>query len=119
MNECIYIHSYYKKEEHPLKDPKNTGPVKPKGIRIEVTENGVLTTNVRVPYFVVKMGLRFGQMADGASKKENHEDQLKKLKDVDMDAILGSLHSGELTLPCLLVEVDEPDKNEHVKITLE
>ena len=93
--------------------------VKPKSIRIEVTENGVLTANVRIPYFVVKMGLKFGQMANNSKKKGDAENELERLKDIDMDAIFEALDSGEMTLPCVLVEVDEPDKNEHVKITLE
>ena len=102
-----------------MENKRNLDPVKPKGIRIEVTENGVLTTNVRVPYFLVKMGLKFWQMSDHSKKKESARDELERLKDIDMDAILEALSNGELTLPCLLVEVDEPDKNEHVKITLE
>lgn len=102
-----------------MKNNQNTNPVKPKGIRIEVIENGVLTANVRVPYFIVKMGLKFGQMADHSTKRGGAENELERLKDIDMDAILEALSNGELTLPCLLVEVDEPDKNEHVKITLE
>ncbi|KOA20344.1 hypothetical protein CLHOM_12560 [Clostridium homopropionicum DSM 5847] len=103
-----------------MESKQNIKPIKPKGIRIEITENGVLTTNVRVPYFVVKMGMKFGQMAaDSSKKKGSVEDELERLKDVDMDAIFEALNSGELTLPCLLVEVDEPDKNQHVKITLE
>lgn len=93
--------------------------VKPKSIRIEVTENGVLTANVRIPYFVMKMGLKFGQMANNSKKKGDAENELERLKDIDMDAIFEALDSGEMTLPCVLVEVDEPDKNEHVKITLE
>lgn len=98
---------------------QNSKPDKPKGIRIQVTENGVLTANVRVPYFVVKMGLKFGQMSHNAKKQGSAENELERLKDVDMDAILESLNNGGLSLPCLLVEVDEPDKNEHVTITLE
>ncbi len=102
-----------------MENNQNMNPVKPKGIRIEVTENGVLTANVRMPYFIVKMGLKFGQMAHHSKKKRSAEDELERLKDIDFDAIFEELNSGELTLPCLLVEVDEPDKNEHVKITLE
>ncbi|WP_410768814.1 hypothetical protein [Fontibacillus sp. BL9] len=102
-----------------MENKQNMKPVKPKWIRIEVTENGVKTANLRVPYFIVKIGLRFGQMADYSKKKGSAENELERLKDVDMDAILELLGSGELTLPCLLVDVNEPDKNQHVKITLE
>ena len=100
-----------------MENKHKVNSVKPQGIRIEVTENGVLTANVHVPLFVAKMGLIFGQ--NHSKKKENAENELDRLKDIDMDAILKALDNGVVTLPCLLVEVDEPDKNEHVKITLE
>ncbi len=98
---------------------QNPKPAKPKGIRIQVTENGVLTANVRIPYFIAKIGLKFGQTADNSKKKKSAEDELERLKAVDMDAVLEALGNGEISLPCLLVEVDEPDKNEHITITLE
>lgn len=31
-----------------MKNQENSKPVKPKGIRIQVTENGVLTANVQI-----------------------------------------------------------------------
>jgi hypothetical protein len=102
-----------------MENKQNMKTVKPKKIRIEVTEKGVLTANVCVPYFVVKMGIKLGQMSGNSKKKESAEDELERLKDIDMDAILEALGEGELDLPCLLVEVDESDKNRHVKITLE
>lgn len=93
--------------------------VKPRNILIQVTENGKATANVRIPFFIIKMGMKFGQMAANSKKGGNHEDALERLKDVDLDAILEALNSGELSLPCLLVDVDEPEKNEHVTIILE
>lgn len=102
-----------------MKNQENSKPVKPKGIRIQVTENGVLTANVQIPYFIVKMGLKFGQMADNSKKKGSHEDELERLKNIDIDAILEELNRGELSLPCTLVDVDELEKNKHVTITLE
>lgn len=68
-----------------MKNQENSKPVKPKGIRIQVTENGVLTANVQIPYFIVKMGLKFGQMADNSKKKGSHEDELERLKNIDID----------------------------------
>lgn len=102
-----------------MENNQHMDPVKPKEIRIKVTENGVLTANVRVPCFIVKMGLKFGQMADHSKRKGTAEDELERLKDIDMNAIFEALGNGNLSLPCLLVEVDEPDKNQNVKITLE
>ncbi|GEM_PF-2450548 len=102
-----------------MENEHRSKPVKPKNILIQVTEEGTLKTNVRVPFFMLKMGLKFGQMAANAKKPGAREEELERLKDIDMDAILEALNSGELSLPCLLVDVDEPNKNQHVKITLE
>ncbi|MGN6711117.1 hypothetical protein [Anaerocolumna jejuensis] len=102
-----------------MDNQQNYRPVKPKGIRIQVTENGALTTNVLIPYFAVKMGLHFGQMTGNSRKKGKAADELELLKDIDIEAVLDLLNKGELSLPCLLAEVDEPDKNEHATITLE
>jgi hypothetical protein len=102
-----------------MQSSQHQNSIKPRGIRIEVTEDDVLTANVFIPYFVVKMGLKFGQMTDKAKKKGRAENELEYLRDIDLNAILEALRTGELTLPCLLMEVDERDKNQHVKITLE
>jgi hypothetical protein len=92
-------------------------PMKPKTLVVKVTENGKLTANVRIPFIIVKMGMKFGQMELKA--KEGNKDELERLKDIDFDSILEALNSGELSLPCILVDVDEPAKNEHVTIILE
>lgn len=102
-----------------MENQKKLKPIKPKTLLIQVTENGKLTANVRVPFFLVKMGIKFGQMELNAKKQENHTNELERLKDIDLDSILEALNSGELSLPCLLVDVDEPEKNEHVTIILE
>lgn len=101
-----------------MENEQTVKPVKPRGVRIEVTRNGMTTANVRVPYFFVKMGLKFGQTAE-ASKEGGCAEELERLREVDMDSIFGALDSGDLTLPYPLAEVDEPEKNQHVKITLE
>jgi hypothetical protein len=93
--------------------------VKPKYIHIQVTQNGKSTANVHIPYFFVKMGMKFGQMSADAKQPENGKEELDRLKDIDLNAIQEALNNEELSLPCLLVDVDEPDKNEHVTITLE
>lgn len=36
-------------------------PAKPKRMCVLVTENGNLITNVRMPYFMFKMGMKFGK----------------------------------------------------------
>lgn len=94
-------------------------PIKPKYIHIQVTKNGESTANVHIPYFFVKMGIKFGQMSADAKQQGHGKEEFYRLKDIDLDAIQEALNSGELSLPCILADVDEPDKNEHVTITLE
>ncbi len=102
-----------------MKKNQQVKPIKPKYIHIQVTKNGESTANVHIPYFVVKMGIKFGQMSADAKQKGQGKEELDRLKDIDLDAIQEALNNGEFSLPCLLVDVDEPDKNEHVTITLE
>jgi len=91
----------------------------PKHMLIQVMEQGVLKVNVRLPFFLVKMGLKFGRMAANANHTGSGDKALEYLKDVDLDAVLQSLDNGELSLPLLLVDVDEPENNTHVTLLLE
>jgi hypothetical protein len=110
----LYIFIQLKEDNFMNQQPLNL--IKPKSIHIEVTENGILISNVRIPYFIVQKGLKLGQIINN---KRSDKNELDRLKDVDIDVILEYLNNGEISLPCRLIEVDEPDKNEHIKITLE
>lgn len=93
--------------------------VNPKQMLIQVTQQGQPKVNVRIPFFLVKMGLKFGQMAVDAKQAGGHDQALEYLKEVDLDSVMQALHSGEASLPMTLVDVDEPEKNTHVNIVLE
>ncbi len=92
--------------------PEKSKPIKPKSLHINVVENGKVTTDVSIPFFLVKMGMKFAQ-------KEVKGDDLKMLEEVDLDSIIDALNSGELSIPCTLINVEEADKNKHVTITLQ
>lgn len=92
--------------------PEKSKPIKPKSFHINVVEDGKVTTDVSIPFFLIKMGMKFAQ-------KEAKGDDLKMLEEVDLDSIIDALNSGELTLPCTLIDVEETDKNKHVTITLQ
>jgi hypothetical protein len=96
----------------------STGGIHPKNILIQVTEAGKSQPNVRIPFFVVRAGMKIGQTVSN-HKTAKRQDELDMLKDVDIDTILTSLNNGELTLPCLLVDVEDSENERHVKITLE
>lgn len=99
------------------KEESNQRPVRPKSIFIEVAEGGKRQPDVRIPFFMVKAGMKIGQALHSQKAKGGNE--LDLLKDIDIDAIVSSIGKGELTLPCLLAEVDDSENDKHVKITLE
>lgn len=92
---------------------------KPKRFCVLVTENGKQTTNVRLPYFMFKMGMKFGKMAAKNGDIPDCGDAMAYLEGFDIAELERSLESGEQTLPLVLVDVDEPDKDSHVTVTLE
>lgn len=99
-----------------MNNQPNLKSIKPKAIRIQVRKNDILTTNMRIPYFALKMGVKIGKIID-KSNKGNVDTELERLKDIDR--ILEALNYEEISLPYLLVEVDEGEKKDHVTITLE
>ena len=94
-------------------------PAKPKRMCVLVTENGNQTTNVRMPYFMFKMGMKFGKLAAKNGNIHNREDAMAYLEGFDLADLERSLENGEQTLPLVLVDVEEPGKNIHVTVTLE
>jgi hypothetical protein len=92
---------------------------KPKRLCVLVTENGRQTTNVRMPYFMFKMGMKFGKMAAANGDIPDCADAMSYLEGFDLVELERSLASGEQELPLTLVDVDEPDKNSHVTVTIE
>lgn len=96
-----------------------TRTAKPKRLCVLVTENGRQTTNVRLPYFMFKMGMKFGKKAAANGDISDCDDAMAYLEGFDVAELERSLASGEQELPLILVDVDEPDKNSHVTVTIE
>ncbi|WRS26161.1 hypothetical protein U6B65_07285 [Oscillospiraceae bacterium MB08-C2-2] len=93
----------------------------PKRILIKVTEGGKSKVNVKVPFSLVRVGLKLGQAAGAMSGKLSPENAaaLEMLKTIDIDEIMSALSEGDITLPYALVDVDDESKGEHVQIVLE
>ncbi len=87
-----------------------------KGLLIRITEEGKTQPEVRIPYFVFKAGMKLGKIAGG---KKNSGKEWEILSTLDMDFVLESLNNGEQSLPCLLTEVDDAEKKQHIEIWLE
>ena len=97
------------------KEPISKSP-RLKGLLIRITEEGKTQPEVRIPYFVFKTGMKLGKIAGG---KKNSGREWEMLNALDMDLVLESLNNGEQSLPCLLTEVDDAEKNQHIEIWLE
>jgi len=91
---------------------------KPKRLSVLVTEHGKQTTHVRMPYFMFKMGMKFGKMA-ARNGDIQEQDAMAYLEGFDVAELERSLESGEQSLPLVLVDVDEPENDKHVTVTLE
>lgn len=91
---------------------------KPKRLCVLVTEHGKQTAHVRMPYFMFKMGMKFGKMA-AQNGDIAEKDAMAYLEGFDVAEMERSLESGEQSLPLVLVDVDEPENDKHVTVTLE
>ncbi|MEM1485060.1 hypothetical protein V6615_09290 [Oscillospiraceae bacterium PP1C4] len=94
--------------------------VSPKRILVHVTENGKTKVNVRIPFSLVRVGLKLGQSFSslGAKYSVDYSAEAELIKSIDIDEVLDSLSSGEISLPYTMVDVDD-EKNQHVQIIME
>ncbi|MDL2226012.1 hypothetical protein LJC20_07490 [Eubacteriales bacterium OttesenSCG-928-M02] len=103
-----------------------SGGLRPKRLTVLVTENGKNKVNVKVPFSLVRAGLKFGKsigaigLKSGGSKEEEAA-VMEMLQSIDIDEILRSLEEGDITLPYTIVDVDdmEDGQMQHVKVVLE
>lgn len=96
----------------------------PKRIIVRVVENGKSKVNVKVPFSLVRVGLKLGQTFSSLGSKyvqnsPEARDAMEILKNIDLDELLSSISDGEITLPYTLVEVDDEEKATHVVVGLE
>ncbi|MDR2931865.1 MAG: hypothetical protein LBV27_02030 [Oscillospiraceae bacterium] len=97
----------------------------PKRIVVLVTEDDKAKVNVKVPFSLVRAGLKIGKAFGGFSARnadsEAEARAFEMLQELDIDEILASISDGEIELPYTMVDVDniEDGKVQHVKVTLE
>lgn len=100
-----------------------SGRPDPKRLVVQVTENGRTKVNVRVPFSLVRLGLKmgktFGSMGTWYSTDESGAQAMEILQSIDVDEIIDSLKDGDVTLPYTIVDVEEEIKGERVLIILE
>ena len=92
-----------------------TGPaLNPKRLRMYAQEGGKAKFNMTVPFSVVRAGLKIAQVVG-----PKYSEEAKFLETIDIDEILESLNTGEITLPYTIMEGDDEEKGEHILIVLE
>lgn len=95
----------------------------PKRISVLVTGDGKTKVNVKVPFSLVRAGLKlgktFGVYGAKFTKDPSEAEMLESLKSLDVDEILNSINDGDITLPYTMVDVEDDEKGEHVKVVLE
>lgn len=91
---------------------------KPRKVHIDVTEDGKKTADVRLPYGMFKMGMKYGKSA-AKEEKDSCAQAMAKLVDFDCAAFERAVAQGEILLPHQLLDTTDIETNTHVIITAE
>lgn len=99
------------------------GVLSPKRIIVLVSEGGKPKVNVRIPFSLLRIGLKLGKSFGSMGLKNVNDEQsaqaFEMLQSLDIDELLNSVDDGEITLPYTIVDVEDAEKGEHVLIVIE
>lgn len=91
---------------------------KPRKVHIDVTESGKKTADVRLPYGMFRMGMKYGKDA-AAKETDSCARAMACLKDFNCAAFERSVAVGEIDLPHVLFQMDDAESNTQVILTAE
>ena len=96
----------------------NNKPAKVKKIHVFVTEGDKNTADVRLPYGMFRLGMKYGKNAakneiDGCAKA------MARLQDFDCGAFERAVACGERVLPFVLLDETDAASATHVILTAE
>jgi hypothetical protein len=95
-----------------------TKTTKPRKVHIDVTESGTKTADVRLPYGMFRLGMKYGK--DAAAKETDAcARAMACLKDFDCAAFERSVASSAILLPHVLFQMDDAESNTQVILTAE
>ena len=108
-------------EEEPYTARSGQSGAEPRKISILIEEDGRQTVNLRLPFSLIKSGLKLGKAATALGLRHVRDEEeaalFESIQEIDIDQILASLKSGEISLPHAIVDMDDGKKL--VKIVLE
>ena len=91
---------------------------KPRKIHVDVTEHGKKTADVRLPYGMFKIGMKYGK--DAAFKETDPcAKAMAHLADFDYVSFEHSVAAGEIALPHQLLDLFDEQSQTYVLLTVE
>lgn len=91
---------------------------RPRKVHVDVTENGKKTANVRLPYSMFKLGMKYGRAA-ASNETDSCARAMACLKDFDCASFERSVAAGEILLPRVLFQMNDPESNTQTVLTAE
>lgn len=92
--------------------------VKPRRVHIDVTESGKKTTDIRMPYGMFRLGMKYGKEA-ASNEADPCAQAMAHLVDFDCASFERSVAIGEIGLPHELLDMFDASSQTSVNITVE
>lgn len=96
----------------------NTKPAKVRKIHVFVTEGGKKTADVRLPYGMFRLGMKYGKDA-AKNETDSCAKAMARLRNFDCATFERVVASGERLLPCVLLDETDEASATHVVLTAE
>lgn len=94
----------------------------PKKIIVRITDKGKVKVNVKLPFSLIKAGLKIGQAAMTLGAKYVNDAQeaqlLNAFKEIDVEELLECISQGEISLPYTMVDIDD-EEGQNILVSLE
>ena len=96
----------------------NSKPQKVRKVHVFVTENGKQAADVRLPYGMFRLGMKYGKDA-AKTETDPCAKAMSRLQDFDCAAFERAVALGERVLPCVLLDETDEASATHVVLTAE
>jgi len=91
---------------------------KPRKVHVFVTEDGKKTADIRLPYGMFRLGMKYGK-ATAKDETDSCANAMARLQDFDCAVFEREVASGSRMLPCVLLDETDAASATHVIITAE
>jgi hypothetical protein len=89
---------------------------KVKKVHVFVTENGEQTADIRLPYGIFRLGMKYGK-ASAKNETDACAKAMASMQDFDCASFEHSVANGEIFLPHVILDTIEAVSNTHVVVT--